>query len=83
MFVRDVTIDIDDAAIVSSIIGPAHNLRLKVIAEGVESEEQLAYLREHGCDRVQGYCFSEPLTAEDFCELLKKGKPLLSVSARD
>jgi EAL domain-containing protein (putative c-di-GMP-specific phosphodiesterase class I) len=82
-FVRDVTIDIDDAAIVSSIIGLAHNLRLKVIAEGVESEEQLTYLREHGCDWVQGYYFSEPLTAEDFCELLKKGKPLFSVSARD
>jgi EAL domain-containing protein (putative c-di-GMP-specific phosphodiesterase class I) len=82
-FVRDVTIDPDDAAIVSSIIGLAHNLRLKVVAEGVESGEQLAYLREHGCDQVQGYYFSEPLPAEEFSELLKKGKPLLSVSARD
>jgi EAL domain-containing protein (putative c-di-GMP-specific phosphodiesterase class I) len=81
-FVRDITVDPDDAAIVSSIIGLAHNLRLKVIAEGVENEEQLAYLRKHGCDRVQGYYFGEPLPAEDFSELLKKGKPLLSASAR-
>jgi EAL domain-containing protein (putative c-di-GMP-specific phosphodiesterase class I) len=58
-------------------------LRLEVIAEGVENEEQLAYLREYGCDRVQGYYFSEPLPAEDFSELLKREKPLLSVSVRD
>jgi EAL domain-containing protein (putative c-di-GMP-specific phosphodiesterase class I) len=54
-----------------------------VIAEGVENEEQLTYPREHGCDWVQGYYFSEPLPAEDFSELLKKGKPLLSVLVRD
>jgi EAL domain-containing protein (putative c-di-GMP-specific phosphodiesterase class I) len=54
-----------------------------VIAEGVENKEQLAYLREHGCDRVQGYYFSEPLQVEDFSELLKKRKPPLSVSVRD
>jgi diguanylate cyclase (GGDEF)-like protein/PAS domain S-box-containing protein len=82
-FVRDVATDPNDAVIVNSIIGLAHDLRLEVIAEGVENEEQLTYLREHGCDWVQGYYFSEPLPAEDFSELLKKGKPLLSVSVRD
>ncbi len=82
-FVRDVTIDPDDAAIVSSMITLAHNLRLKVVAEGVENEEKLTYLREHGCDLVQGYYFSEPLPAEEFSELLERGKPLLSVSAPD
>ncbi len=54
-----------------------------MVAEGVENEEQLAYLREHGCDWAQGYYFSEPLPVEDFSELLKKRKPLLSVSVRD
>jgi diguanylate cyclase (GGDEF)-like protein/PAS domain S-box-containing protein len=82
-FIRDVTTDSDDAVIVNSVISLAHDLRLEVIAEGVENEEQLAYLREYGCDRVQGYYFSEPLPAEDFSELLKREKPLLSVSARD
>jgi EAL domain-containing protein (putative c-di-GMP-specific phosphodiesterase class I) len=60
-------------AIASSIIALAHDLRLRVMAEGVEAEEQLAYLREHGCDLVQGYYLSEPLSAEDFFELLKRG----------
>jgi EAL domain-containing protein (putative c-di-GMP-specific phosphodiesterase class I) len=82
-FIRNVTTDSDDAVIVNSVIGLAHDLRLEVIAEGVENEEQLAYLRESGCDRVQGYYFSEPLPAEDFSELLKREKPLLSVSVRD
>ena len=49
----------------------------------MENEEQLTYPREHGCDWVQGYYFSEPLPVEDFSELLKKRKPLLSVSVRD
>ena len=82
-FVRDVTVDPDDAAIVSPIIGLAHNLRLKVIGEGVENAEQRAYLREHGCDWVQGYSFSEPLPVEDFSELFRKRKLLLSVLVRD
>jgi EAL domain-containing protein (putative c-di-GMP-specific phosphodiesterase class I) len=49
----------------------------------VQNEEQRACLREYGCDRVQSYYFGEPLPAEDFSELLKREKPLLSVSARD
>jgi diguanylate cyclase (GGDEF)-like protein/PAS domain S-box-containing protein len=69
-FVRDITVDPDDAAIVLSIISLAHSLRLTVIAEGVETEAQLAYLRRHGCDYMQGYYFSHPLPAEDCGELL-------------
>jgi diguanylate cyclase (GGDEF)-like protein len=69
-FVRDVAIDRDDAAIVDAIIQMAHSLRLEVVAEGVESEAQLEFLREHGCDYAQGHLFGDPVTAGEFCELL-------------
>ncbi|MEO8407949.1 MAG: EAL domain-containing protein, partial [Oxalobacteraceae bacterium] len=75
-FVRDITVDSDGAAIVKSIISLAHNLRLQVIAEGVETAEQLAYLRENGCDQMQGYYFSRPLAADAFEKLLRQGKTL-------
>jgi diguanylate cyclase (GGDEF)-like protein/PAS domain S-box-containing protein len=69
-FVRDVAIDRDDAAIVNAIIQMAHSLRLEVVAEGVESEAQLEFLRRHGCDYAQGHLFGDPMTADEFCELL-------------
>jgi len=75
-FVRDTAEDPDDAAIVSAIISLAHSLRLKVLAEGVETEEQLAYLREQGCDRMQGFLFSKPVPADAFLRLLREGKTL-------
>ncbi|HYD97312.1 MAG TPA: EAL domain-containing protein [Noviherbaspirillum sp.] len=70
-FVRDITHTADDAAIVASIISLAHNLRRHVIAEGVETHEQLAYLQRHGCNEMQGYYFSKPVPAELFEKLLR------------
>ena len=69
-FVGDVASDADDAAIVVSIIALAHNLKLRVVAEGVETAEQLDYLRRHGCDEAQGYYFSHPLPAQDIEAML-------------
>ncbi len=65
-FVRDITVDPDDAAITGTIISMAKNLNLKVIAEGVENEQQMSFLRQHDCDEVQGYYFSRPLEVGDF-----------------
>jgi diguanylate cyclase (GGDEF)-like protein/PAS domain S-box-containing protein len=74
-FVREATTDPADAAIIMAIITLAHNLRLKVIAEGVETEEQLRFLRLLRCDEVQGYLFSRPLPAEEIRRLLREGWP--------
>src|SRR5258705_4360274 len=69
-FVRDVTTEPDDAALVMAIITLAHNLRLKVIAEGVETEEQLRFLHLLRCDEIQGYLFSRPIPADALVSLL-------------
>ena len=71
-FVSDISRDASDAAIVASIITLAHNLKMSVIAEGVETAEQLDYLRRHGCDEMQGYYFSRPLAAPDFEQMLRQ-----------
>lgn len=71
-FVSDVTTDPDDAAIVSAIIAMGHRLRLKVVAEGVETPEQLAFLRQEGCDEAQGYHYSKPLPADDVERLMRE-----------
>jgi len=75
-FVRDITTDPDAAAICVAIVGLAHNLRLEVIAEGVETEAQMQFLRQRDCDEMQGYLFSRPLPAADFAALLTAGQRL-------
>jgi diguanylate cyclase (GGDEF)-like protein/PAS domain S-box-containing protein len=72
-FVADITLEEDGAAIVRTIISLAHSLRLQVVAEGVETMEQLAYLRAHGCDQAQGYLFSRPVAAPEFETLIGQG----------
>jgi diguanylate cyclase (GGDEF)-like protein len=68
-FVRDATTDPDDAALVMAIITLAHNLRLRVVAEGVETEDQLRFLQLLRCDEIQGYFFSKPVPAEKLVAL--------------
>ncbi|MEO5572965.1 MAG: EAL domain-containing protein [Gammaproteobacteria bacterium] len=72
-FLKDVTGDNDNGALARAIISMAHSLKLNVIAEGVETKEQLAFLRAQGCDEVQGYLVSHPVPAGIFTELLKTG----------
>src|SRR5271157_1901502 len=64
-FIRDLAVNPDDAAITTAIISMAKSLNLKVIAEGVENEAQMSFLRAHQCDEIQGYYFSKPLTADE------------------
>jgi EAL domain-containing protein (putative c-di-GMP-specific phosphodiesterase class I) len=71
-FVRDLTVDSTDAAIATAVIGLGHGLNLSVLAEGVETQGQVDYLRALKCDQVQGYVVSEPLPPETFSQLLEK-----------
>jgi diguanylate cyclase (GGDEF)-like protein/PAS domain S-box-containing protein len=79
-FVRGITSNDDDAAIALTIINMAHSLKLKVIAEGVETPEQLAHLRSQGCDQIQGFLFSEPLSAPELERMIGEGKCLPAAS---
>ena len=64
-----------EAPIVSAIIAMAHSLRFSLVAEGVETEEQLSFLRRNRCEYYQGYLFSKPLPADDFAALAKNWRP--------
>ncbi|TXH05532.1 MAG: bifunctional diguanylate cyclase/phosphodiesterase [Nevskiaceae bacterium] len=70
-FVRDLTFDVTDAAVIDAIIAMSHSLKIRVIAEGVETPEQLHYLRERGCDEAQGYHFSKAVTADQIPALMQ------------
>jgi len=78
-FVDDVTTNSADAAIALSVISLAHNLNMRVIAEGVETREQVQFLTERGCDEMQGYYFSRPVNAESFTALLRERRNLLDM----
>ena len=75
-FVHDITSDPDSAAIVKTIIALAHSLNLRVIAEGIETEGQLGYLRSHACDEMQGYYFSRPVPTLEFEQMLRERRHL-------
>ena len=70
-FVKDCTVNQEDATIIKAIVAMSHSLKLKVLAEGIETEDQLAFLRAAGCDEAQGYYFSKPMAAEPLTSLLK------------
>jgi len=76
-FVRDLVVDPDDANIARAIIGLAHNLRLRVVGEGVETQAQLRVLVENGCDEIQGYLTGRPMTADKLRSLVRKTPSLL------
>lgn len=78
-FIRDVTHDEDTAAIVTALIAMSQQLKIKSLAEGVETKEQLAFLKSKGCNEIQGYIFSRPLPAAEFEYLLMENKNLYSV----
>lgn len=75
-FVRNMTIDSDDAAIVHSVIQLGHSLKLKIIAEGVETHEQVEYLQREGCDQVQGYLYSHAIPAVEMTGFMNKAEEL-------
>jgi EAL domain-containing protein (putative c-di-GMP-specific phosphodiesterase class I) len=78
-FVRDITTDPDDATITQAVISMAHSLGLKVVAEGVETEAQLAFLMRYGCDEVQGFLFSRPVPGEECGKLIADVRPMLGI----
>ncbi|PPL17506.1 hypothetical protein UN63_04240 [Oceanisphaera arctica] len=76
-FVQDLTADTEDTAIISAIINLAHNMGIAVIAEGIENEAQLEYLRQLNCDEGQGYFLARPMPAADMDKLLQESCPLV------
>ena len=81
-FVRDIAVNPDDAAITTAVISMAKSLNLTVIAEGVENEAQMSFLRAHQCDEIQGYYFSKPLAADKVADKLRGDYPEPHVRAQ-
>ena len=85
-FIKDLPLDQDDTVITQAIIAMTHGLKLVAVAEGVETGEQLAFLRDHGCDEMQGFHFSKPLPAEQFAQLVlnrnESSDPITTLSTR-
>ncbi|MFO1399491.1 MAG: EAL domain-containing protein [Burkholderiales bacterium] len=81
-FVADITTNPDDAAIVRAVISLGHSLELELVAEGVETDAQVSWLRRERCDQIQGYFFSEPVPAADFERMLAQRKSLFAAPAR-
>jgi diguanylate cyclase (GGDEF)-like protein len=77
-FIRHLTTDENDAAITHAVITLGHSMKLRVTAEGVETEEQLAFLRDHGCDDIQGLLFSAPLCADELASFIRKREATLA-----
>ena len=73
-FVHNISEDRDNAAIALAVIAMAESMALKVTAEGVETEAQLSFLRDHGCDEYQGYLFSPPVPADEFEKLVRAAR---------
>jgi len=81
-FIRQLSADGDDTTIVTAVIGMARGLNLRVVAEGVETREELAFLTAHHCDDAQGYYFSRPLLPQQFAKLLVTGLPKAAVNVQ-
>jgi hypothetical protein len=78
-FVNHIDAAAGDASIVTAVISMARSFNLRVVAEGVETPEQLAFLQVHRCDRAQGYVFSKPVQPQNFAKLLRRKTPPLSL----
>lgn len=73
-FIEDIRGNPQDGAIARAVIAMAHSMNLQVIAEGVETETQYAFLKQHGCEMIQGFLISAPLSATEFTDLLRGSK---------
>jgi diguanylate cyclase (GGDEF)-like protein/PAS domain S-box-containing protein len=82
-FVRDIMIDPNDAAIVTTIISMTHHLNLLVIAEGVETEEQMRFLHRNKCNQIQGFWFSPPISADDIVNIMLQNSVRLAAAAQE
>ena len=82
-FVREIGVEGEDSAIVTAVINMARSLKLQVVAEGVETAQELEFLRAHDCDQAQGYYFSRPVPADDFALLLTRGAPAAVIAGNE